>query len=48
MFAFLIGFALGVLLAPWLGPPMRRGVDWVAAHLKPKEKANGQESKEGG
>lgn len=45
MFEFIFGLCVGVLLAPWLGPPMRRGVDWMAARLK-KEKANGQENQE--
>ena len=40
MFEFIFGLALGVLLALWLGPPMRRGVDWVAARVK-KESNDG-------
>jgi hypothetical protein len=47
MFEFLFGLVIGVMLAPWLGPPMRRGVDWIMARMT-KEKADGQESKEGG
>lgn len=44
MIAFGLGLAIGwavsdIVLSPWLGPPLRRGVDWFAARLK-KETAN--------
>lgn len=46
MAAFVLGLGLGVVLSPWLGPPLRRGVDWIAAHLR-KETADGKGSEKG-